>query len=163
MDEDLIRVGKAYAARYSLKISKRLGSGIHGIVFVAKSKLRPGRSALKLHRDSTAYEQEKLVYERLRQRSLHRVLDFHLPTLIRSDDEFLAIEMTIVKPPFVLDFAGATLDAVSEFSEEILTDWRASKEEQFGQDWPKVSLALDELARHGIHLLDVSPSNIRVR
>ncbi|MBV8176741.1 MAG: hypothetical protein JO151_19565, partial [Verrucomicrobia bacterium] len=107
MDEDLIRVGKAYAARYSLTISKRLGSGIHGIVFVAKSKLRPGRSALKLHRDSTAYEQEKLVYERLRQRSLHRVLDFHLPTLVRSDDEFLAIEMTIVKPPFVLGFAGA--------------------------------------------------------
>jgi hypothetical protein len=68
-----------------------------------------------------------------------------------------------VKPPFVLDFAGATLDAVPEFSEEILADWRASKEEQFGEDWPRVSLAIEELARHGIHLLDVSPSNIRVR
>jgi len=73
----------------------------------------------------------------------------------------LGIEMTIVEPPFVPDFAGATPDAVPEFSEEILADWRASKEESFGQDWPRVSLVLDELARHGIHLLDVSPSNIR--
>jgi hypothetical protein len=163
MDEDLIRAGKAYAARYSLRLSKRLGFGIHGIVFVARSKLRPGRSALKLHRDSIAYEQEKLVYQRLMERSLHRILGFHIPTIIRFDDELLGIEMTIVKPPFVLDFAGATLDVVPEFSEEILADWRASKEEQFGQDWPRVSLVLDELARHGIHLLDVSPSNIRVR
>jgi hypothetical protein len=71
--------------------------------------------------------------------------------------------MTIVKPPFVLDFAGATLDAVPEFSEEIMADWRASKEEQFGQDWSRVSLVIGDLARHRIHLLDVSPSNIRVR
>jgi hypothetical protein len=111
MDEDLIRAGKAYAARYSLRLSKRLGFGIHGIVFVARSKLRPGRSALKLHRDSIAYEQEKLVYQRLMERSLHRILGFHIPTIIRFDDELLGIEMTIVKPPFVLDFAGVLLGA----------------------------------------------------
>jgi hypothetical protein len=61
MDEDLKRVSKTYAARYSLTLAKRLGSGIHGIVLVAQSKLQPGRTALKLHRDFTAYDQEKRV------------------------------------------------------------------------------------------------------
>ena len=163
MDEDLKRVAKTYAARYSLTLAKRLGSGIHGIVLVAQSKLQPGKTALKLHRDFTAYDQEKRVYQRLRQRSLQQILGFHIPTLIRFDDELLAIEMTIVRPPFVLDFAGATLDTAMEFSEEVWADWRATKQEQFGQDWPTVTLILNELARHGIHLLDVSPSNIRVR
>jgi hypothetical protein len=117
-----------------------------------------------LHRDFTAYEQEKLVYQRLRERSLHRILGFHLPTLIRFDDALLGIEMTIVKPPFVLDFAGATLDAVPEFSEEILADWRASKEEQFSENWSRVSLVLDELARHGIHCLSEQyPNSVGLR
>jgi hypothetical protein len=58
MDEDLKRVSKTYAARYSLTLAKQLGSGIHGIVLVAQSKLQPGRTALKLHRDFMAYDQE---------------------------------------------------------------------------------------------------------
>jgi hypothetical protein len=141
MDEDLKRVSKTYAARYSLTLTKRLGSGIHGIVLVAQSKLQPGRTALKLHRDFTPYDQEKRVYQRLRERSLRQILGFHIPTLVRFDDALLAIEMTIVRPPFVLDFAGATLDAPMEFSEDVWADWRAAKEEQFGQDWRTVSVA----------------------
>lgn len=62
-----------------------------------------------------------------------------------------------------LDFAGATLDTPMEFSEDVWADWRATRQEQFGQDWPTVTLILNELAHYGIHLLDVSPSNIRVR
>jgi hypothetical protein len=52
-------------------------------VLVAQSKLQPGRTALKLHRDFMAYDREKRVYQRLRQRSLHRILGFHIPSLIR--------------------------------------------------------------------------------
>ena len=40
-----------------------------------------------------------------------------------------------------------------EFSEDIWADWRATKQEQFGQDRPAVTLILNELARHGIHPL----------
>jgi len=45
-------------------------------------------------------------------------------------------------------------------SEDVWADWLATKQEQFGQDWSTVTLILNELARHGIHLLDVSSSNI---
>jgi len=163
MEDDLKRASKTYAARYSVTITKRLGSGIHGIVLRAQSKLQAGKTALKLHREISAYNLEKAVYLRLRERSVPELLGFKIPTLIRFDDELLAIEMTIVKPPFLLDFAGATLDAPMEFTEEIWADWRVAKQDQFGQDWPVVTLVLNALAAHGIYLHDISPNNIRFR
>jgi hypothetical protein len=42
--------------------------------------------------------------------------------------------MTIVKQPFVLDFAGANLDETPDFSDEVMADGFAEKEEQFGAD-----------------------------
>jgi len=73
----------------------------------------------------------------------------------------MAIEMTIVMPPFVVDFASASLDVSIEFSEEIWADWERAKQEQFGLQWETVQAILVELSRHGIHMLDPSPSNIR--
>ncbi len=70
----------------------------------------------------------------------------------------MAIEMTIVMPPFVVDFASASLDVSIEFSEEILgADWERTKQEQFGLQWETVQAILIELS----HMLDPSPSNIR--
>jgi hypothetical protein len=53
------------------------------------------------------------------------------PQLVRVDDQLLVIEMSIVDRPFVLDFAGAYLDAPPEFSESIWEEWEAQKREQF--------------------------------
>jgi hypothetical protein len=36
------------------------------------------------------------------------VLGFNVPKLLRTDDDLLAIEMTVVRRPYVLDFAGST-------------------------------------------------------
>jgi hypothetical protein len=69
----------------------------------------------------------------------------------------MAIEMTIVMPPFVVDFASASLDVSIEFSEEIWADWERTKQEQFGLQWETVQAILIELS----HMLDPSPSNIR--
>jgi len=68
--------------------------------------------------------------------------------------------MTIVKRPFVLDFAGAHLDARPEFSAEIWADWEAEKREQFEDRWPMVEKILAAFEEFGIYLLDVSPGNI---
>ena len=68
--------------------------------------------------------------------------------------------MTIVTRPFVLDFAGAHLDAPPEFSEDIWADWEWEKREQFGAHWPRVQAVMAAFAELGIYLLDVSPSNI---
>jgi hypothetical protein len=71
--------------------------------------------------------------------------------------------MTVVKPPFVLDFAGAYLDFAPEFSDEIWEEWTRKNDEQFGSDWPMARVILDELQDLGIHMHDPSPSNICFR
>jgi hypothetical protein len=63
---------------------------------VVESKAEPGRRALKLHRDVDAYKREKAVYERLRERRIDAILGFDIPVPLRFDDDFMAIEMSIV-------------------------------------------------------------------
>ena len=131
-----------------------------GIVLVAKHKRRPADVALKALCWDEAYLREKLVYERLRRLEVSEVLGFNVPQLIGFDDALRVIEMTIVKPPFVLDFARAYLDARPEFSNEIWADWEADKREKFEDRWPEVRRILDAFEELGVYLLDVSPSNI---
>ena len=47
-----------------------------------------------------------------------------------------------------------------DFSEEVMADWQADKQEQFGKQWPEVLAILACLESFGIHMEDVSPSNI---
>jgi len=89
------------------------------------------------------------------------ILGFHVPELVSFDAQLSVIEIHIVKPPFVLDFAGAYLDERPEFSDEVWAEWEADKLEQFGPNWPKVRLVLAALERYGIFLSDVTPNNIR--
>ena len=42
---------------------------------------------------------------------------------MRFDESLLVIEMSIVRPPFLLDFAAATLDVEPDFPEGTLDDW----------------------------------------
>lgn len=66
----------------------------------------------------------------------------------------------MVSRPYVLDFAGAYLDYAPDFSEEVLADWRAEKEEQFGSRWREVQTILGILQTYGIYMEDVKPDNI---
>ena len=72
----------------------------------------------------------------------------------------LVLEMTVVKRPFVLDFAGAFLDDGPDFSDEVLADWRAEKQEQFGARWPEVQAVLRIIEGYGVFMLDVNPGNV---
>ena len=89
-----------------------------------------------------------------------KILDFDVPQFISADDTLLTIEMSIVKRPFVLDFAGAYLDAPPSFSDEIWADWETEKREQFDARWPEVQAVLAALEELEIYMVDVSPSNI---
>src|SRR5258706_15218578 len=110
MDELLTQHAQTYASRHNLRLAERLGHGIHGIVYAAERNIEPGNVAIKVHRSRDIHERERGVYLRLRQACLVEILGFNVPKLIRFDDELLAIEMSIVSRPFVLDFAGAYLD-----------------------------------------------------
>ncbi len=99
---------------------------------------------------------------RLRERDVGDVAGHTVPRLINADDKLLVIEMTIVSPPFLLDFGDAVLDAAPEFPVDVIEEWHAEKTEQFGEArWDRVVTVIGILrAVHGIHLLDVNPGNI---
>jgi hypothetical protein len=163
MNESLIPNAGLYASRWGLELAEILGSGKDGIVLVAKHKSRPADVALKALCWDEAYLPEELVYERLKRLGVSEVLGFNVPQLVGFDDTLRVIEMTIVKAPYVLDFAGAHLDARPEFSEEIWADWEADKREKFEDRWPEVRRILDAFEEFGVYLMDVSPGNIKFR
>jgi len=107
------------------------------------------------------YQRERDVYLRLRDLDVLYVLDHRVPLLIRHHDHLLALEMTIVSPPFVLDFGGAYLDRPADYSDEVWEDWRKQKEEAFEENWPAVRTILGAFKAFGIYIADVNPGNIR--
>lgn len=86
-----------------------------------------------------------------------------MPDIIGCDESLMVIEMTIVTPPFVLDFAGARLDSPPDYPPEVLEEWESEKEEQFEDDWPVVRSVMAEFESYGIFLCDLHPGNIRLR
>lgn len=150
-----------YAAREQLKIVDRLGFGIHGTVVMAQRG--NGRTAVKHHFAADSFEREMDIYHRLRELGVRKVGEFYVPRLLDWDEELRVIEMTIVPRPFILDFAGAYLDWRPEFSDEVWAEWEARRREEYGDRWPIVRAALDELEGMGIFVLDVHPSNISFR
>jgi len=163
MDEDTIANAELYSARHRSHLLERLGTGIRGIVFAVESNAEFGLAALKVHYSPEPYLRERRVYERLKKLGLSEILGFEVPHLLDFDDELPALKMTIVMPPFVLDFAGAYMDSAPEFSDEIWLEWTRKNEEQFGADWPMARAILDRLQDFGIHMHDPSPANIRFR
>jgi hypothetical protein len=156
----LIENASTYASRHQLHLAERLGFGIHGIIFVAENNLKVGKTAVKAHRSLEPYQRERDAYERLKEAGVSEIIGFHVPQFISFDDELRVIEMSIVVRPFVLDFAGAWLDAPPEFSEQTWEEWEAEKCGQFEGRWTEVQEVLAALEELDIHMVDVSPSNI---
>jgi hypothetical protein len=157
---DLLRRSREFANRHGLTLGEQLGAGVQGIVFSAKSQSEEGRLAVKVHKQEPDYWRERDAYSRLNEHGISTLRGCNVPELIAYDDELWIIEMTVVSRPFVLDFGGAFLDGAPEFSEEILDEWRAEKQEQFGSRWPEVQAIIRDLQGYGIFLIDVNPGNI---
>src|SRR6266480_5038520 len=124
---------ESYCARHALRIVKRLGAGKDGTVFQT-SRL----SAVKVHERSESYLSERDVYIRLREREIDEICGLSVPILIGYDDELRIIEMSIVNPPYILDFASAWLDKPPDFSQEVLEEWHEQLRENFGDRFPDV-------------------------
>jgi hypothetical protein len=164
MDDILRRRSEAYAGRRNSVWAEQLGVGIQGVVRVAQDNGNFARWAVKIHRAEDAYRRELACYQRLAQSEVVTLRGFHVPQLLGADDECLAIEMSIVTRPFVLDFGGAWLDEEPEFSPEQWSYWEEEKLEQFGPErWREVRAVLALLRTYGIYLHDVTPTNIAFR
>ncbi len=140
-----------------------LGSGVQGMVFVFVANGQNDRYAVKVHRHREPYDRECAVYHRLRERGVAQEQGFHVPRFLRSNDEWMAIEMTIVTKPYVLDFAGAYLDGRPEFSEDTWAEWEERRREDCGERWTSVQGILREFEGIGVFMLDPSPGNIAFR
>jgi hypothetical protein len=160
--EELILRGKHYCQTRGLVLGEPLGYGIHGIVFVVERQAEFGSTAMKVHERESPYVRERNVYRRLTKHDISDIRGCKIPRLIEYDDDLWVLEMEVVTRPFVLDFAGAYLDHPPDYGDEVLDDWRAAKEEQFGDSWPEVEAILWSLKCLGIHLVDVSPNNIAI-
>jgi serine/threonine protein kinase len=163
MNEELNRLVQQYASKRDIKLGEPLGFGVHGNVFAAEYNTKPGFLAVKFHREDRPFEREYRVYQRLREEQMTRIRGLNVPQLLRIDEEFRAIEMTIVRPPFLLDFAGAYLDEAPDFSEDVFRQWEEEKAEIFGERWQEVTRILAALETLGIYLRDINPSNILFR
>jgi hypothetical protein len=139
-------------------IAERLGFGGEGVVYRTTAN-----TAIKVFKSEQHYRRERDVYLRLKDHRVSEVLGFSIPRLVEFDDLMRAVEMEMVAPPFVLDFAGARLDTPSDFPQEVIEEWEREKQEQFEDDWPIVESVIVEFERFGVYLGDVHPGNIRMR
>jgi hypothetical protein len=164
MRDELRLRAEDYATQHQLTITKELGFGVHGSVFIAESQPEPARpakkSAIKAHQHEEYYVRERDIYLRLQRRKLTQIRGCEVPRLLNYGDLLLIIEMSIVSRPFVLDFAGAYLDKAPEFSEEVMADALVIQNERFGKHWPEVQRILTVLEANGIYMEDVHPGNI---
>lgn len=148
-----------YAARRNLTIEKSLGFGNDGSVFATSD-----RTAIKCLKYQSLFENELAIYQHLTHLGLVNVNEFEIPALVNFCEELLVIEMTIVTPPYVLDFASARLKGFeTRYDEEQMAEWKLEKAEQFEDDWPQVQRMVWTFERHGIVLADVHPRNVACR
>jgi hypothetical protein len=161
MPHDHKPIARQYASRNKLTVHESLGGGIHGSVFLVQRNTTLGGTALKIFNSREFFERELQVYERLKAAQIREILGFAVPQLIGANSELLALEMTVVERPYLLDFAGAYLDNDAPwFEDEKWEIWEADTSEKFGSRWPKVQAVLGALEDYGIHLLDVNPGNL---
>lgn len=137
---------------------EELGWGIEGVVYTAPPSAM--NNAVKVHSHIEHFKKELAVYHRLYQRGVTEIQGFAVPKLVKFSSRLRVIEMTIVKPPFLLDFAQTTLDHQPGFVEGT-GSWWLSVEERFGERFPVVQSIFYELAqKHGIYYWDLKPGNI---
>ena len=142
-----------------------MGAGTQGSVYLinipSQTLDRCDQVAVKFHHREVAYNRELGVFLRLQDLSIDNICGHRVPLLTDYDDDLLAIAMTVVSPPFCLDFGGAYLDQPPDYSPEVWDDWEDMKSMAFEDNWPHVKKILSTLQTMGIFVADVNPANIK--
>lgn len=146
-----------YCLSRDLELVGQLGEGKDGKVWQTQQ-----HTAVKAHEYIERYQRERDAYIRLKECQLNQVGSFRLPRILNYDDAGLVLELSIVSPPFMLDFASAWLDEPPDFTQEIIEHWHKQIEERFEPRGGEVIAALHTLARRsGVYMLDANPNNIK--
>lgn len=152
MDERISRI----VADWGISLIEPLGHGIDGNVWRTSRQ-----SALKVFARRDTFERERDCYRRLFENQVVQLAGFHVPELLDYSNQHCAIEITIVKPPCILDFGKAYVESPPEYSVEALAEAEEAERELFTEEeWKRVRLVRAALMRYGIHYFDARPSNI---
>jgi hypothetical protein len=149
-------IASAYAQQRGRRLKRFLGDGNDGAVWESDQQ-----TAVKPLERRDSYIRERDAYLRLKELSIVDIQGFAVPILIDFDDTKQIVEMTVVFPPCILDFAKAYVDRPPDFSAEVIRDWREETIDLFDADWNKVESLLEELQGIGIFYFDAKPGNIR--
>lgn len=154
--DQLLAVAASYAVTRGRSLTRFLGDGNDGAVWESDQQ-----TAVKALERRDSYVRERDAYLRLQERSIVDIQGFAVPSLIDFEDSKQIVEMTVVFPPCILDFAKAYVDRPPDFSPEVLRDWREETSELFDSDWDTVDSLLHELRSIGIFYFDAKPGNVR--
>jgi hypothetical protein len=134
-----------------------LGWGVDGVVYPS-----PNMTAIKVHSRIETYWKEVAAYQRLQENGVMEFQGFAVPCLVRCHTWLQAIEMSIVSPPCLLDFAATTIDFMPDFPEG-LDEWWDRVRDDFGDDFPIAESVFWGLQRYGIYYWDLKPRNLQIR
>ena len=145
-----------FAAARDMAIVERLGGGTDGEVWGTDVS-----TVLKAFVRQETFEIEIACYHRLEERGIRSILGFRIPKLESHDTALRVMELSTVKPPYLLDFGKAYLDRNHDFSDEAMEDWQAQMDEIWGDYWPTIRAIKNKLQSVGILYLDTKPGNIK--
>lgn len=158
---ELESIAKQYATLKGLQVDlqRPLGAGTDGSVWPTSRK-----SAIKVLEFEKNYRQELRCYQRLLTEKVFRLDGLAVPKLVDYDDSLLVVEITIVEPPYLLDFGKAYLDESPPYTNEELSRFLTELAAHFNtDDLPRTKKILRLLRNYGIEYLDAKPKNIRLR
>jgi len=150
---------QAYADSREILLHREdpFGYGMDGTIWRTSRQ-----SVAKTFEREKTFRDEVECYKRLSAKGIETISGFAVPELIDMDAELLVVEMTIVQPPFLLDFGKVYLDAPPPYwnDAEIMGHWHAEGRENFGDRWKIVLSLIRILESHGIYYVDPKPGNI---
>jgi hypothetical protein len=157
---DLISRAASYAKNNGRVIlrKERLGGGTDGEVW---RSTRP--SAIKVVLNAKNFFDELESYQRLKAAGIHELSGFAIPRLFGWDDNLQVIELSIVQPPYLLDFGKVYFDRppADVYDRTQLKAAETEAKSLFGKNWPVVAQLLHALQQKvGIWYVDPKPANI---
>lgn len=147
----------ADANKIALHREDPFGHGMDGTIW------RTSRhSVIKVFEHQRNFRDELKSYQRLAAAGIESLLGFAVPELIGFHTKLGVLEISIVAPPFLLDFGKVYFDAPPPYwnDAEVMSHWHAEGQESFGPRWPKVLAFVAALQQYGIWYVDPKPGNI---
>ncbi len=159
-DAELFRRADAYCKSRKIRVhgKEKLGHGSDGSVWRTS---RP--SAVKALQAQKTYQNEVECYKRLAADHIQELCGLHVPLMEGFDDDLMVIEMSIVTPPYLLDFGKVSIDTPPPyyFDHQLVANSEAEGRDLFGSLWSEVQPVLYALRkRFGIYYADPRPGKI---